>query len=93
MSHLINTINDRNEKTLPNTFSTILDSPSHIDGNQESLYFGDLTKIQFDHKTLNLTNTNPLTSWQVLISIRLKLKMNVTPILNIVIQFYFLNLC
>ena len=30
VSHFVNT-NDRNEKTLPNTFSTTPDSPSHID--------------------------------------------------------------
>ena len=39
MSHLVNTINDRNKKTLPNTFSTTPDSPSHID--KESWYLGD----------------------------------------------------
>jgi len=39
VSHLVNTINDRNEKTLPNIFSTIPDSPSHID--EESWYLGD----------------------------------------------------
>ena len=31
VSHWVNTINDRNEETLPITFSTIPDSPSHID--------------------------------------------------------------
>ena len=36
VSHLIKTINDRNEETLPNTFSTTPDSPNHID--EESLY-------------------------------------------------------
>jgi len=35
MSHLVNTINDRNEKTLPNTLLTNLDFTSHIDMNQE----------------------------------------------------------
>jgi len=33
MSHLVKTINDRNEKTLPNILLTIPDSPSHIDRN------------------------------------------------------------
>ena len=37
-SHLVNTINDRNEETLPNTFLTIPNSPNHINGNQESWY-------------------------------------------------------
>jgi len=36
MSHLIKTINDKNEKTLPNTLLTIPDFPDHIDWNQES---------------------------------------------------------
>ena len=36
VSHLVNTINDRNEKTLPNIFSIITNSPSHID--EESWY-------------------------------------------------------
>ena len=45
--HLVKTINDRNDETLPNIFSTTPDSPSHID--EESWYLG-LTKIQFHHK-------------------------------------------
>jgi len=51
-----------------------------------------MTKISFHHKILNLINTNPLTNWQVFISMRLNLKMNVTSIFNVVIQFNFLNL-
>ena len=31
VSHLVNTIDDRNEETLPNTFSITPYSPSHID--------------------------------------------------------------
>ena len=31
VSHLVNTINDRSEKILPNTFLTTHDSPNHID--------------------------------------------------------------
>ena len=42
MSYLVNTINDRNEKTLPNTFSTTLDSPSHID--EESWHLEDFNQ-------------------------------------------------
>ena len=33
MSHLINIMKERNEKTLPNTCSTISDCLSHIDEN------------------------------------------------------------
>ena len=91
VSRLVNTINDRNEKTLPNTFLTISDSPAILMKNHDILEI--LTKIQFHHKTFNLTNSKPLTDWQVLISIGLNLKMNVTPIFNVVIQFHFLNLC
>ena len=47
-----------------------------------------LTKIQFHHKTLNLTNINPLTNWQVFILMRLNLIMNVNPMPNFVIQFF-----
>ena len=91
VSHLVNIINDRNEETLPNTFSTTPDSPIHIDQNYGILKI--LIKIQFHHKTLNWTNINPLINWQVFILMRLNLKMNVTPIFNIMIQFHFLNLC
>ena len=42
MSHLVNTINDRNEETLPNTFSTIPDSTNHID--EESWYHRDFNQ-------------------------------------------------
>ena len=41
MSPLINIVKDRNEKTLPNTFFTIPDCPSHIDRNKESWYLRD----------------------------------------------------
>ena len=39
VSHLVKIINDRNEETLPNTFSITPDSPNHID--EESWYLGD----------------------------------------------------
>jgi len=60
VSHLVNTINDRNEKTLPNKFLTTPNSSSYID--EESWYLGDFNQEQFHHKTLNLTNINPLTN-------------------------------
>jgi len=44
MSHLINRVNDKNEETLPITFSTIPDWPSHIDRKQESLCLGDFNQ-------------------------------------------------
>ena len=91
VSHLVNTINDRNKKTLLNTFSTILILLAIPTKNHGILKI--LTNIQFHHKIMNLTNINPLTNWQVFISIGLNLNMNVTLISNIVIQFHFLNLC
>ena len=39
LTYLVNIINDRNEKTLPKIFSTIPDSPCHID--EESWYLED----------------------------------------------------
>ena len=75
----------RNEKTLPIQSLTIPNTSSHIDENQGILK--TLTKIQFHHKTLNMTNINQLINWQVLISIKLNLNMNVTPAHDFVIQF------
>ena len=36
MNHLTNKVKDKDKNTLPNTFSTIRDCPSHIDRNEES---------------------------------------------------------
>jgi len=91
VSHLIYTINDRNEETLSNTFLTIPNSPSHID--EESWYLRDFNQDSILPQNFELTNINPLRNWQVFISMRLNLKMNVIPILNVVIQFHFFNLC
>ena len=52
VSHLVNTINDRNEKTLPNTFSTVLDSPSHI--NDESWYLEDFNQDSISPENFKL---------------------------------------
>jgi len=91
VSHLVNIINDRNEESLCNTFSTIPYSPSHID--EESWYFENFNQDSISPQILDLTNINPLLNWQVFILMRLNLKMNVTSILNVMIQFHFLNLC
>ena len=42
VSDLVKTINDRNEETLSNTFSTTPDSHSHID--EESWYLEDFSQ-------------------------------------------------
>ena len=52
-----------------------------------------LTKIQFHHNFLNLTNPKSWTNWQAFTAKKLNLNMSVTPIFNFVIQFQFLNLC
>ena len=44
MSHLINIVKDRNEKTLPNTSLIVLDCLSHLDRNQESWCLGDFNQ-------------------------------------------------
>ena len=41
MSRYINIVKDRNDKTLPNILSTILDCHSHIDRNLKSWCLGD----------------------------------------------------
>ena len=48
-----------------------------------------LTKSQFHHINLNLTNINSLTKWQVFISMKLNLNMNVTPNYYFVINSNF----
>ena len=90
VSHLVNTINDRNEETLPNTFSTIPDSTNHID--EESWYHRDFNQDSILSHNFELDQYQPMTNWQVFISMRLNLKMNMTSICNGVIQFHFLNL-
>jgi len=93
MSHLVNTGNDKNEKTLPNILLTIPDSPSHIDRNRESWCFENkFNQDSILSHQLNLTNSKPLTNWQLFTLIKLNLIMNVTSISNFVIQFQFLNL-
>jgi len=64
----------RNEETLSTQSLTIPNTSNHVDENQESGILKTLTKIQFHHKILNLTNINSLTNWQVLISMKLKLE-------------------
>ena len=63
MSHLINRVKDRNEKTLPSPCLTIPNCPSHIDENQKSWRLGDFDQDSIHHNILNLININPLTNW------------------------------
>ena len=63
MSHLVNIINDTNEETLPTQFLTIPDSPSILIGTKNHGALKTLTKIQFSHTNLNLTNLKSLTNW------------------------------
>jgi len=84
MSRLINIVKERNEKTLPNTCSTIIDCPSHIDRNEESWCLGDFDQDSISSHKLNLTNSKPWTNWQVFHSMILNLNVNVTLIPNLV---------
>ena len=52
VSYLVNTINDRNEKTLPNTFSITPDFSNHID--EESWYFGDFNQDSISPQNFKL---------------------------------------
>ena len=52
VSHLVNTINDRNEKTLPNIFLTIPDSPNHID--EESWYLENFNQDSISPQNFKL---------------------------------------
>jgi len=82
----------RNKETLPTQSLTILDTLTILMKTKNHGILKTLIKIQFHHKTLNLTNINPLTNLQVFILIRLNLIMIVNPISNFVIQFPSLNL-
>ena len=54
MRRLINIVKDRNEKTLPNTFLTIPNCPSHIDRNQESWCLRDYDQDSISPQHLEL---------------------------------------
>jgi len=58
VSHLVKTINDRNEETLPNTFSTTPDSPSHID--EKSWYLGDFNQDSISSHNFELDQYQPI---------------------------------
>ena len=79
MSQLVNTVNDENEESLPHQSLTI---PEILIWPKNYVVLKVLTKIQFHHNHLNLTNINHLrtvlTIWQVITSLKLKLNMNAT---------------
>ena len=61
MGHLVNIINDRNEKkTLLTQFLTIFDSPSLIDTKQESWYLGDFNQDSISPQHLELDQSQIL---------------------------------
>ena len=76
---LVKTINDRNEETLPNIFLTTPNFLTILTKNHDILEI--LTKIQFHHIILNLTNIDPLTNWQVFMRLNLKINVYRFPIL------------
>ena len=58
MDRLNNMLNDRNEKTMPNTFFPIPVALSMI-GIKNYYALETLTKIQFHHTNMSLTNFKP----------------------------------
>ena len=55
---MVNTIKDKNEKTLPNTFSIIPVSPNHID--EESWYLGDFNQDSILSHNFELDQYQPI---------------------------------
>ena len=60
MDRLNNMLNYRNEKTLPNTFLTIPDCPSHIDRSQESWCLGDFNQDSIPPQHIELDQSQTL---------------------------------
>ena len=56
MSRYINIVKDRNEKTLPNTYSSIPDCPNPIDRNEESWSLGDFDQDSISSHKFEQTN-------------------------------------
>jgi len=80
ISQLVNIY--RNEEPLPYQYLTNVDISNPIDLAQESC-FENQDSISLHN--LDLTNTQPLTNWQVITSMRLNLNISVRPIPNFVI--------
>jgi len=60
MDHLNNLLNVKNEKTLPNTFSIILDCPNQIERIQESWCLGDIDQDSISLHQLELDQSQIL---------------------------------
>ena len=73
----------RNKETLPNRYLIIPDTSRHTDGNHESWYRENYDQDSILSQNFELDQYKPMTNWQVFISMRLNLKINVTPIPNV----------
>ena len=87
---MVNTINDRNEKTLPNTFLTIPNSLSHID--EESWYIGDFNQESISPHKFELDQYQFIDKLASFLLNEIELEDECDTDFNVVIQFYFLNL-
>ena len=58
LDQFCNPMIDKNKKTLPNTFSTIPDSPSYI--NEESWYLGDFYQYSILSQNFDLDQYQPI---------------------------------
>ena len=91
MSHLINTVNDMNEKILLNTFSTIPDGPSPIDRNQESWCLGDFDQNLISSHQFDLDQSQTFDQLASFHFNEIELDCECESIPSFVIQFQFLN--
>ena len=65
MSHLINIVNDQNEETLSNNVRPFPIALAILIRTKNHGALETLTKSQFHHTNLNLTNFKLWTNWQV----------------------------
>jgi len=93
MSRLINTVKIGIRKLYLTYFRPFPIALVILIGTKNHSILETSTKIQFYHITLNLTNTKPLTNWQVLISMKLNLNKNVNSNFHFVIQFQNSSQC
>jgi len=93
MSHYINIVKDRNEKTLPNTCLTIPDCPSHFDRNEESWYLRDFDQDLISSHKFKFDQFQTLDKLVTVLFNDIELECECDLIPKLMIQFPFLTLC
>ena len=79
MNHLVNTIKDRNEELYLIHYWPFQFFLAILIGTKNYGILETLTKIQFYHNILNLTNPKPWTNWQVFIFKKIELEYECDP--------------